>query len=121
MGFKSLGGTFTHIHLDYVRVEFLSCMKKKNSHFPLYLTLISIYLLCNHRGKRIIEEKWRRRIEGKTMEKRLSFVCLFIFCWWKYASEDFHSLISAKKKKKKKKKKKLLISSFFGDLYGTSE
>ena len=29
-GFKSSGKSFTHIHLDYVRVEILSCIKKTN-------------------------------------------------------------------------------------------
>ena len=28
-GFKILGRSFTHIYLNYVRVEFLSCIKKK--------------------------------------------------------------------------------------------
>ena len=34
-GFKSPRGSFTHIHLDYVRIEILSC-KKKN-----------LYVMCD--------------------------------------------------------------------------
>ena len=50
-GFKSPRGSFTHIHLDYVRIEILSC-KKKNLYVMCDFSMITQFRfrsLCDNR------------------------------------------------------------------------
>ena len=47
LGFKSPRGSFIHIHLDYIRVEFLSCIKKLLAILTVELTGTHIESLIN--------------------------------------------------------------------------